>query len=350
MSNHIALRLPDQYLDSFLYSGTLFLVGVDSQIRLFDWEHLVVSTLKKHDRLELATLFLDSRKAVSLADENFGLQLEIPGQCLDDSLVDSIQWRKWPTDINVYSNTLYISDESGAWLVPFKFESKKLGTKEPNQLKSGYVYAITPGEGGRLAMAGVSDGLSLLIKRSSGYVHRILVEDEVFDCDWMGTQLVANTRAQSYVARFEPLPRREEFARYEDYRARFQSSLDRVPTTQGASWPFSGSYQWLVGNDVVCDHSDQTDSSSQFHQRVVKARSASFGSVIEYEDKMVVRTADDWSPLDVREPVFWRTFARSKNYLNQLHVCGHDGLQLRAYEMRPSERDRFSTWLDDVQS
>ncbi len=345
---HVALRLVDQYLDSFLYSGTLFLLGKDGALTYFDWQKLILSTLSAHNRLDLADLFLDSRRVAGLTVDENSFELEIPSACLRDSETGSIQREIWPTDLNVYASQLYLSDEKGVCVIPFVYQTKSLDSRALRWIKSGYVYSITPGEGGRLAIAGVEDGLSLLVANGSNYSQRILVEDDIFDCDWSGTTLVANSSSHAYVTIFSPLPKREHFVDFQEFRSSLRRAKNEDPVTQVSDLSSPHEYRWLAGAAVVTDEPMTGFPGSQADLRIIKARSASFGSVIEYSDRIVVRRSNYWNVLEVKEPIFWRTFARSKNYLNQLHICDERGLQFRAYEMRTAESDRFAIELDDV--
>jgi hypothetical protein len=65
--------------------------------------------------------------------------------------------------------------------------------------------------------------------------------------------------------------------------------------------------------------------------RIVAARVAPFGCVIEYDTfLLVVPSVGDAFRLD-GEPVRWRVFPRSKHYLNHLHVIYEDHIRIVAF-------------------
>jgi hypothetical protein len=344
MTRHVCLRLLEQYLDSFLYSGTLFLLGKDGVLSSFDWGSIVRQTLGAHSRMDLLSIFLDSRQQCALNSRDNSLALEIPNPILNASRTSAIRWHVWPTDLNIYSNRIYISDESGVHTAAFNYALKSIDGNEFRHVKTGYVYSISPGEGGRLAIAGVEDGLTILIQ---GGEEKVLVEDDVFDCDWFGTKLVANSTSSAYLAEFVALPKRESYPDDREYFASLNLARKSDPTTVRLdAAPFS-EYRWLAGEKVVEDVPQTDNGAATESSRVIRARSASFGSVVEYSDRIVIQRSNYRDTLDVHTPIFWRTFSRSNSYLNHLHVCDENGMQIRAYETSAVIGDRFSVELSD---
>lgn len=345
MIRHITLRIDNLYLDSFLYSGVLFLLNMDGILTSYDWQRIVALTMDAHDREDLAPLFLDSRQPNALTERDHGLELEIPGEIILDSATSSIRWDVWPTDLSIYANNIYISDESGAYIASFEYASKSIVRDSIQNIKSGYIYSMAPGDGGRLAIASSSSGLSVLILNGQ---ERPLVEDDIFDCDWFGTNLVANSREHSYLTRFTPLPKKESFEDSRDFYASMRHAKNAEPITSRLDTVGQNEYRWLAGEDVI-EEASQGAATDLGNSRVIKARSASFGSIIEHLDRLIVQRADSRQTLDIRKPIFWRTFSRSKNYLNHLHACSSDGMQIRAYDTARRESDRFSVELSDLE-
>ena len=346
MIRHVSLRIDNSYLDSFLYSGALFLLGMDGELTSFDWQKVVLSTLAAHDRSDLSPIFLDSKEQTALDQGDAGRELEIPKSILRESRTSTINWSVWPTDLNIYANQLYISDETGVYVTSFDYDSKSIRQSDVRNIKGGYVYSIAPGDGGRLAIAGVDRGLSVLILDGQ---ERTLVEDDIFDCDWFGTKLVANSSNSSYLASFAPLPRKENFSDIRDFFASMKHAKNAEPVTAKIEPASPREYRWLAGEDVIEDLPHDMATIEELDSRVIKARSASFGSIIEYSDRMIIQRSDDRDALDIRRPFFWRTFSRSKNYLNHLHVCDNTGMQIRAYDTQERGRDRFSVELSDFE-
>lgn len=345
MIRHSALRIEARFLDSFMYSGALFLLDMNGTLTSYDWHRLVEQTLAKHGRAHLESLFLDSRQAVSLEEEDHGLQLEVSTQILRDAATSEIRWRVWPTDLNVFANKIYISDESGAYVSSYDYASKLMAQDEARTIKSGYVYSVAPGDGGRLAIASATGGLSVLFSNGQ---ERALVEDDVYDCDWFGTKLVANSRNHSYLTTFPALPKRESFKDIRDFFSSMKLVKTAEPTTETLDLGVPHEYHWLAGEDVV-DEMGQDSAVAPDRSRIIKARSASFGSIVEHLHGLVVQRSDQRERLEIGRPIFWRTFSRSKSYLNHLHACDSEGMQIRAYDTRHREPDRYSVELADFE-
>lgn len=341
MIRHITLRTENLYLDSFLYSGTLFLLDLDGALVSHDWQSIVSLTLKAHCRTYLAPLFLDSRQPQAVEEIDEGLELYIPDDALRESSTSSIRWKVWPTDLSIYANRVYISDESGAYSASFDFATKSIAPDSIKNIKSGYIYSIAPGDGGRLAVASAGNGLSVLVQNQG---ERPLVEDEIYDCDWFGTNLIANGPRHSYLAEFKPLPKKEDFRESSDFFASLKHAVNTDPRTARLHTDGRNDYHWLAGKDVIDEAIDLAGS------RVLRARSASFGSVIEHENELIFRRSDGRQTLDIERPIYWRTFSRSKNYLNHLHACTNDGLQIRAYDTARRDSDKFSVELTDFET
>ncbi len=64
---------------------------------------------------------------------------------------------------------------------------------------------------------------------------------------------------------------------------------------------------------------------------VISAALATFGTVIEFEDGLVVLRSDDEHTVIRGEPVNWRVFPRSKHYANHLHIIYDDRLEVWSF-------------------
>ncbi|MBD2717996.1 hypothetical protein [Synechococcus sp. FACHB-909] len=148
---------------------------------------------------------------------------------------------------------------------------------------------------------------------------------------------------------FMPLPMRMDYADELDFFNSMRRAKNAEPITARLETSGRNEYRWLVGKEVIGD-ADEAAGLDSAISRIIKARSASFGSIIEYLDRLIVLRSDSRQTLDIQKPIFWRTFSRSKNYLNHLHACSSDGMQIRAYDTSDQGGDRFSVKLADLES
>ncbi len=331
MRRHASLIIGGQYLDSFIYSGTLFLLDLNGVLSSFDWGSLVGDVLLKHRRMDLVNVFTDSRLDSRALSDDGNLDLEVDDEILSKNLTGRIDRSVWPTDINVYANRVYISDESGVYSLEFDYKSKSINSESVTKLKGGYVYSISPGGWGRLAIAGVDRGLSLILPGNKGGKEETLAESEVYDCDWTGNTLVANGVIESVVSNFSALPKREDFQDELTYREVASAMAKIMPETVKLDPDPDGGYLLLTPEGELVD--SRASGISESRVSVIKARSAPYGFVVEHEDCVLVKFGSCSERVAETAPVFWRTFGRSTNYLNHLHICDENGLQLRAYSI-----------------
>src|SRR4028119_140617 len=109
--NYLTIKIEGDFIDSFIYSGTLFLVNANSHIATYNWEGLLNEALlsKKSDFFEFLK---DCRNFLTRDGNKFQEEISIDEHNLRSKQTGEIlQLKGWSTDINVYSNYLYIADE-----------------------------------------------------------------------------------------------------------------------------------------------------------------------------------------------------------------------------------------------
>ncbi|VEP18909.1 conserved hypothetical protein [Hyella patelloides LEGE 07179] len=65
--------------------------------------------------------------------------------------------------------------------------------------------------------------------------------------------------------------------------------------------------------------------------KIISAKAASFGTVVEFEESIVVVSSNEEVFSIPGEPVNWRIFLNSKNYTNQLHIIYEDRLEIYSF-------------------
>jgi hypothetical protein len=69
----------------------------------------------------------------------------------------------------------------------------------------------------------------------------------------------------------------------------------------------------------------------QWKGDLISAKVASFGTILELENAIVVVRSDGDIQTIPGEPVQWRVFGRSKHYENQLHILYEDRLDIYSF-------------------
>lgn len=383
----ISINIEGDFIDSFIYSGTLFLVHADSKITTHSWECLIDAVLHDNNQnQEAASMYeflKDCRYGAQLMDRN-PRTINIDKRQLESQRVSTLHLDGWPTDINIYANLFYIASESGVEELPFNWESKMLESNNRFHVWRKYAYKVSPNDAHRLAIAAGSNGVITAFPRK-GYIKEnedttTLLEIDSHDCEWIGRSLVANSLNGAFVSTFPELPKQPR-GKVTDkiWWKQFNLIKKQHPKTQMVKHDgaYSVVYAWVAGNrlfsllsngelsvermeaisqseqtnnthlhtDIVIDMGDRFSNSA----KVLAARSGLFGTVIEVGDELCSVTENGTEIVSTR-PVSWRVFPRARNYLNHLHIVESDHLSIRAYftSATPGESNRFGISIEEV--
>lgn len=386
ISQCISINIEGDFVDSFIYSGTLFLVHADSKITTHNWEALLASAVHsngQNHRTSSAYEFLkDCRKSAQLTDRDF-LSIHIDKDELESKCVSTLHLDGWPTDINIYANKFYIASENGVEELPFNWESKKLESTGRFYVWRKYAYKVSANDAHRLAIAAGRNGVITATPRGGYIVERediaTLLEIDSHDCEWVGQSLIANSLDGAFISTFPELPKRPEGNVPAEYWKQLNAAKKQPLEMRRVAHKGQRAvvYAWVAGNKLfsllntgelsveranMSANSDPTDAvaddmdieigmGDRFSNtgNVLAARSGLFGTVIEVGDELCAVTENGTETVSNR-PVSWRVFPRAKSYLNHLHVVEKDQLSIRAYfpSTVPDHSDRFGISIEDV--
>ena len=347
---YISIKIEGDFIDSFIYSGILFLVSANSQISIYNWEELLSNISGNRP---LYNFLKDCRQGLN-EDEYQEIYIE-EEQLKEHKLGEALPLKAWSTDINVYSNCLYIADENGVDRVNLDFEHKRLAQDTRFQLWGKYAYKISPNDNFRIAIAAGSNGIITAFTRRDKTINESedikTIEINSYDCEWIGNNLITNSKDGSYVLVFAELP---EKPLESNIPQSFYTNLNRLKRQTPETITIDNNsqasiiYSWMAGRklfsllknseviekniNVLQDIKTQktTILKLQISSRVLAVRSALFGAVIEIGDDLFSLTESGVDSISHR-PVSWRVFPRAKNYLNHLHIVENDHLAIRAY-------------------
>ena len=354
---YISIKIEGDFIDSFIYSGILFLVGANSQISIYNWEGLLDATL--HNQRHVLNFLKDCRKGLNSVKEYEYQEIYIEEQQLEDQKYgEPLPLKAWSTDINVYSDYLYIADENGVDAIKLDFDSKRLEQETRFQLWDKYAYKISPNDNKRIAIAAGVNGVITAFPRRD----RVIIGSEdiktiaikSYDCEWIGNNLIINSKDGSFMSVFEELPQRPEGSNTsKDFWTRLEKSKKQPPNTLKIEDNNRNSiiYSWMAGRKifsilrnghVILKDIDLLNDANSYEtinfkieicpSGILSVRSGMFGAVIENGDNLLSLTQNgvDLIPISHR-PVSWRVFPRSKSYLNHLHIVENEYLVIRAY-------------------
>lgn len=371
----IRIVIPGAFWDSQLYSGTLYLFGVSGELRTLSWEKLIAD-LPVPETLRIAAnfAFLGNHR------------LYEPGarQLLGDPDIRRVLLAKflqlgampaWEVGLNgahtqdnplpfphndsdVHYHNLYVGSSQGL---------HSLTTGERRGVKDGVRLSDVPalhiaarlstmahasGDDGLFAI-GIADESDSL----NGHVAREVRVSALpcMTCEWAFASVVAAGFDHSvYIAPFDRVlsPPVNGRRGRRSVQRQFDRIIQEPDIFKGEALQHRG-FTWGAGDKIfrfgeghigVVQYTphpkkqatfafkgnilvDDTDAGAS----VVAARAASFGSVVERDDALLVLLTTGESLTLSDEPTNWRVFPRSKNYVNHLHVIYEDRLEVWAF-------------------
>lgn len=350
------VNIEGDYVDSYIYSGYLALVDAKYRLTIYKWEELFDTSVFGRDSFQakfLKELMSDSRKPIpknSLGEIVLSKGILAKAErCVYDIGV-------WPTDINIYSNRMYISSENGIFKLDLDYSSGKLG----NEIKlfGEMCFSLSPNSFGRLAFAAGKEGVLTLIPLSNVYNSsdvKQLISGVCVDIDWQSTKLLANTTNGVVEASFENMPNRSDFETKKDFYTAVKEKKSIAPKI---SIKDQINCSWIAGDKIYSiknDNSLNIDSNEStiirkmnLGSKLLRARTAAFGTIIETDDTLIALIGDDQINM-ASDPVSWRVFPRAKNYANQLHVIKDEHISITVIESRDNNDFGFDTEKIDTQ-
>lgn len=367
---YISIKIEGDFIDSFIYSGTLFLVSANSYISIYSWDGLLSNISDE----QLLNFLKDCRKSLNLVEDKYQkIHIKFEEEQLKEhKWGEALPLEAWTTDINVYNNCLYIADENGVYTVKFDYNRKKLAQNTRVKLWDKYAYKVSPNNNSRVAIAAGSNGIITAFPqfnrsiRESEDIKTIKIHS--YDCEWIGNNLITNSKGESHVLVFAELPEKTNDMSKDSYTNLINELKRQDPETIKIDNDSQGSiiYSWMAGKklfsllkngeiiekniNVLQDIKTQKATTLPLltSSRVLAVRSALFGAVIEIGDNLFSLTESGVDPISDR-PVSWRVFPRSKSYLNHLHIVENDHLAIRAYLVgNENDSDNYGISFNEV--
>ncbi len=371
----IKLSIPGEFWDSQLYAGELQLFGQQGELTSISWDQLVhelplpeelrvaanAALLGNHSLYEPGAreLIADPEIRPLLIDKFQRLSNLLANWQAAGISLGSTQDNRLPfphNDSEIHYNRLYVGASQG--LYGLATGAAKKSGREVVRYSDAPALDIAA-KFSTIAQASGSDGLfevslagehPLDAKSSVNHLSQIPCSS----CEWAFSSVVATGQeSTAYVASFERVkPDRDDSSSRRRVR-KFDrviagSEMFSTPGTSNAfTWGARDKMFRYIDNRVeIVRYSpagtksaealfssigDIELTSQQSSSSVVSARVAPFGSVIEQDNGLLVVPSEGDSIWLPGEPVNWRVFPRSIDYLNHLHVVYEDRLEVWAF-------------------
>lgn len=371
----VRLVIEGSFWDSQIYAGKLYLFSMDGSIRTVDWDRLIEGW-PMEERLRLALtcafqrsdylygdrwdLFFRDPEVVTLIRSKFK-QLSEQVLTVDIKALEaatlSVQDNPLPfphTDSTIYRQKLYVSDQIGVFSAtcdagrgrlkyPVSTRPRKLWDAEALSLAASYnALALAAGGEGLYQINLTATDVWSANERSGP--HRLSAMD-CNRCSWNFYSIFASSNiGHGYLVDFDRYE--VEGFRGPEHRRKQRAVLDDEAIFGGDGYAWGRQEKLYQVRDSTIkimryapwegsewDRLEPIGEAKIEHPEgdVIAGGVSLFGSVIEWDEGLLV-IASTGDLLWVQgEPVNWRVFARSKHYENQLHVVYSDRLEIFSF-------------------
>lgn len=379
----ISLNIEGDYIDSFIYSGVLYLFDFDFNIKSYKWkeicDRLYYRENYKGDLMhEKFNYIKENNNNISSASEPITIGISKEEMAALEKDTYSIGF--YPSDLYIYSSKLYFSHENGVFYIETDYKSAGFADKKPTKIFDTRCFSIFPNSNGRIALASGHDGVFTYNGSNQGKKINHISSEDCIDIDWLNDYLsINNTNRKTSLKKYNKIPKNitsfketpDVFLKSlnkDDYDNIFEDQFDlekvgdkefkkiksllltNEPSTQRLereycySWT-SGDYNFLIGDDdsidVYCDN-QKIKSKNIGLSKFDKIRTSGCGTIFEKDNNLMLLDENSFTEVD-NDVARWRIFPRAKSHLNHLHTIKEDVINIKVYEK--GAEDVFRSFL-----
>lgn len=370
----VKLTIEGEFWDSQIYSGELLLFDSEGGLHKIEWGAVIDDIAQRYESVQTAVrvafsdsdLFYNQKVRKILFDPH--IQQPIKNQLNDLAglamSVSRADWnRHWRTetspfeflltDTEVYYNQIFAAGDQGLYSTPrTRAGSGRLFTKHPTKHHDARIFQVRASDSHTaIAAAAGDDGLfEFAFKRDESDAldnERQLARRSCSACDWAFQSVMGWTANSAFLASFRqdknPQTKRPAriFERIVDSAEMF-GEISPASTKSGFTWGSREKIYRISSQGVevmnyqpstpkINKKTKQAPQEGPFSHRgsvnlnfdatsAVATGTAPFGTVLEFDDRLVVLRSDGIVEEFPGEPVHWRVFPRSEHYSNQLHI------------------------------
>lgn len=371
------------FWDCQIYMGRLYLWTMNGVLKVFKWENIIDSLIDRtEDRLalycgftrgnylydeSLEFIFEDPqfksmlfKKFRSVSDKKYELSLnEIQKHLYGEQ---DNPFDEFPTDTEIVNKKLYSTTENGLWVTDAHRYSKKKPVKtRPNRIWDCPLLSIKANKYSQIALSAGEDGLyeynanylsqkytSVLPQVEKG-VSKISDRHSLFS-NYAYLSIYSSSNIEnSFMAVFNWEVHHVENRR--EYERKYEKLVDESEIFSSQrdsklSWgthdkiyrAINGSFEIARFNNYAKKDKDESYFSdirkidlASWKGEVIGGGTSYFGTIIECENALVIALSDA-SNYTIRGPITrWRTYPRSINYENHLHVILEDRIDIYSF-------------------
>ncbi|WP_118796338.1 hypothetical protein [Haemophilus haemolyticus] len=330
--NKISINIEGDYLDSFIYSGVLFLIDFESNLSIVNWENLLKSRIEKetssikniYEKIFLKRKYADEK----IFEEN---NLNIVKSDLKDYLIGNIELNMLPTDINIFSNVIYLSSSNGFSYMCFN------GEKRFNKESYGCVKNIF--NDCKIFSFDLDNDRGILCAGSEGAIYSIINSREIIeknridilrynkesswiDCQWKNTDInsILNIKSNSchLIQNYKSSILKETIIN------RIKESNDKRRIKR------IGKVRDRIDRCLKLQFERGLDENIKDISFIKSRYVPNIATFTENENCIQIETSEGVSITQkvIDELINWRVFPRAKTHSNQLHIINNDQIQI----------------------
>lgn len=367
------VSLEGDFLEAFLYSGILFTVDTDGILSTCSFKNLVNNYLNKtcHKESEIIKKYIlnNEKKEQSYDGENIVLYIDkkfINENCIFENVALEI----WPTDLDIKSNNIYISSERGLDILPFHWEVNSVSfSNENKKIRNIWddtkVFSLATGSWGRTILAAGSEGAIEIFNTYDSYYKNIIdslyepikpksiAKGTWLDCDWGNSKvLVLKNFDEQKTFLFDSTAKPNVLEEIkEGDTEKFEKSVDDlvddlIKNPKNIEMNKSNIIRYSISNGNIIGIDNKGNKykfnfSKNEWKLTSEVKYESFiddyseikfiypGTIIESNEKLYIDKKNNIYQID-DDFIKWRTFPRSKNYVNHTVIIKDNELDIYA--------------------
>lgn len=382
MSNlALDLKIEGDFIDSFIYSGVLYLLDSDYEFSSYSWNSICDFLLKRNGfKFDDARFILEFSKDNRKTNESLKhIDTFISNSELRPLRKDAVKINTWPSDINIFSNKLYFSGDDG---VSFMKTNHLTATFDKDNITKVFGmkgFSISPNTNNRIALAAGREGVfTSTLKYGVRTPSEVQVSDNsCIDIDWVDENLFVNSD-NLIIEKFHKIYDKDNAESNElflvikkelekeyngvvidakkllnkSYNKYLDVVLDIKPETLKLDDKYK--YGWSSGdcNFVLSDSNEiitqnritgikENVSISSVSSQPIKIRTSGCGTIMESDNGELFLISSGYTAEISRDFASWRVFPRARNHANHLHLINEENINIKVYNKKKSNFNSF---------
>lgn len=352
------IKIESDFIDSFIYSGSLFLVDTQLRLTSYSWNEILnysnCPTIKKNFLLNCFSE--NDTQDISKLDNEY----IIYNDSLNNSIIDTLELDSWPTDLDIYKNKFIISSADGIKSVVGNrsVENLKVKFEFSQNVKNMWdekVFELAVGTLDRLIISCGYEGAFELFTRTKADSYELVKEKQLSEKEWIGCEWDQNTgiailknQLKQELLKFETVNREHvslitdqmEKSRYYKMIKEEDPIEYEIPNSIQKyvnSWVFENKV-YLLSEDLNLYEYDnnnlnkisEVNNNQRLIGKIIDSAKTHFGLVFEDMENLYLQNSD--ISILSNNVTNWRTYPKSRNYQNHIHFIEDDSLTIQIFE------------------